>query len=123
MLPDKPRGIIEDICQNAKTTMNKIFVWDEFNNVSNFGHTEQFIQYINQIKKEYLEVEAIVKLVTYNRQDGGTVDVRDISQLWIDRVSGISVDKYKLPICYSSIIKIVGFHWCKHAFSILVWRH
>ena len=93
MLPEKPRGIIEDICRNAKTTMNKIFVWDEFNNVSNFGHTEQFIQYINQIKKEYLEVEAIVKLLTNNRQDGGSIYVRDVAQLWIERVSRISLDK------------------------------
>ena len=94
LLPEKPRDIIEDICRNAKTIMNKIFVRDEFTKVLKLGHAEQFIQYINQIKNEYLEVEAIVKLLTYNRQDSGSVDVlRDISQLWIERVSQISVDK------------------------------
>ena len=104
MLPEKPRDIIEDICRNAKTTINNIFVLDEFNKLSKFGHTEQFIQYISQIKKEYLEVEAFVKILPCNRQDGVSVDVRDISKLWIERVSLISVPKQKLPICYSSIL-------------------
>ena len=93
MLPEKPRDIIQDICRNAKTIMNKIFVWDEFNKFSTLGHTEQFIQYISQIQKEYLEVEALVKLLTYNRQDGGSADVSDISQFWIERVSRILVNK------------------------------
>ena len=104
MLPEKPRDIIEDICRNANTTINNIFVLDELNKVSKFGHTDQFIQYISQIKKEYLEVEAFVKILPCNRQDGVSVDVRDISKLWIERVSLISVPKQKLPICYSSIL-------------------
>ena len=90
ILPENPRTLIRDICKDASTIINTIFICDASENIRCFGSNVELSQYIDQVKTEYCsQTAALLNLVSPIIEDGEELVVRNTLPTFMKGVSQI----------------------------------